>query len=122
MINNHAMDNQTTNYGGITHITLRKALIEKKMTDFNKFLKNVQINPHFKGSKTIGYRLSYISKASILNRIGLKRGDIIVSVNGKPTSNPLKMMNLYSQLSNMTSINLNILRNGTKKTIFVEVE
>jgi len=122
MINNHAMNNQISNYSGITHITLRKALIKKKMTDFNEFLKNVQINPYFKGSKTIGYRLSYISKASILNRIGLKRGDIIVSVNGKPTSNPLKMMNLYSQLSNMTSVNLNILRNGTKKTIFVEVE
>ncbi len=114
--------NQHVNYNGITHITLQRRLIKEKMTDFNRFLKNVQINPYFKGAKTIGYRLSYISKASILNKIGLKRGDIIVSVNGKPTSNPLKMMNLYSQLSNMTSVNLNILRNGIKKTIFVEVE
>lgn len=117
--------NQNTgsiNYDGITHITLRRSLIRKKMTDFNRFLKNVQINPYFKGTKTVGYRLSYISKASILNKIGLRRGDIIVSVNGKPTSDTLKMMNLYSQLSNMTGVNLNILRNGTRKTIFVEVE
>ncbi len=109
-------------YDGITHIMLRRSLIKEKMTDFNRFLKNVQINPYFKGTKTVGYRLSYISKASILNKIGLRRGDIIVSVNGKPTSDTLKMMNLYSQLSNMTGVNLNILRNGIRKTIFVEVE
>jgi len=117
--------NQNTrsiSYDGITHIMLQRSLIKKKMTNFNMFLKNVQINPYFKGTKTVGYRLSYISKASILNKIGLRRGDIIVSVNGKPTSDTLKMMNLYSQLSNMTGVNLDILRNGIRKTIFVEVE
>ncbi|GEM_PF-3327840 len=110
------------NYNTIERITIQKATLRKKLSDFNRFLKNVQINPYFKGTKTIGYRISYLSKASILNKIGIKRGDIIVSVNGRPTSNTMQMMSLYSQLSNMTSVNLDILRNGKKKTIFVEVE
>jgi len=110
------------NTPNIERFKIDKKLVEKELKDLNRFLKEVRIGPYFENGKTVGYKLSYLSPTCILRKIGLRQKDVIVSINGEPANDPKKMMDLYTQLLNMTSVNLDILRGGEKKTIFIEVE
>ncbi len=105
----------------VEKITVNKSILNK-VGDINYLFKQINIVPAFKNGKAFGYRINYIAPNSVLNKIGLKVGDIIVSINGEPTTSPDKIMNLYSQIKEMTSVNLDIIRNGTKKTLFIVIK
>jgi len=105
----------------VEKITVNKSILNK-IGDINYLFKQINIIPAFKNGKAFGYRINYIAPNSVLNKIGLKVGDIIVSINGEPTTSPDKIMNLYSQIKEMTSVNLDIIRNGTKKTLFIVIK
>ena len=105
----------------VEKITVNKSILNK-IGDINYLFKQINIVPAFKNGKAFGYRINYIAPNSVLNKIGLKVGDIIVSINGEPTTSPDKIMNLYSQIKEMTSVNLDIIRNGTKKTLFIVIK
>ncbi len=106
----------------IERFKLKRKVVEAALKDVNQFFKQVRIEPYFQGKRPIGYRLGYLSNSCILRKVGLRRGDIIISVNGQPTTEPAKMMGLFNQMREMTSVNLDILRNGKKKTFFVEID
>lgn len=106
----------------IEHFKLTRKTVEEALKDTNQFFREVRIEPYFQGQRAIGYQLGYLSNSCILRKIGLRRGDVIISVNGEPTTELAKMMDLFNQMQEMTSVNLDILRNGKKKTIFIEIE
>lgn len=59
------------------------------------------------------FSLADISGGSIYERLGLKKGDCIKSVNGEQINSPAKAMELYNALrSNANTINLGIERGG----------
>lgn len=59
------------------------------------------------------FSLADISAGSIYERLGLKRGDCIKSVNGEKIDSPAKAMELYNALrSSADTINLGVERNG----------
>jgi general secretion pathway protein C len=59
------------------------------------------------------FNLADIAPGSLYERLGLKRGDCIKSVNGEKIDSPAKAMELYNALrSNASSINLGIERAG----------
>ncbi len=106
--------------GNFEKITVSRK-IANRLSNINLLLKQINITPVFRNRKAIGYRINYIARNSILNRIGLKVGDIIVSINGEPTTSPDKIMELYSQIKNMTAVNLDVIRRGRRKTIFIQI-
>jgi type II secretory pathway component PulC len=59
-----------------------------------------------------GVKIRHISCKSPLSFTGLRRGDIITSVNGKPVTSQAKLMRLYAQLFRWKKIELNIIRRG----------
>ncbi len=106
---------------GVEKITVTKNILNR-IGNVNTLFREINIVPVFKNGKAFGYRINYIAPNSVIRKIGLKRGDIIVSINGEPTTSPEKIMGLYSQIKNMTSVNMDIIRNGVKKTIFVDIK
>ncbi len=105
----------------VEKVTINKNIL-KKIGNINTLLRQINIVPVFKNSRAFGYRINYLSQNSMLRKIGLKVGDIIISINGEPTTNPNKIMGIYSQINRMTEVNLDIIRNGMKKTIFVDIK
>ncbi len=89
-----------------------------------EFGKQINVAPKFdKNKKPIGFEIKRIKSGSLLQRIGVQRGDIIKSVNGKP----LKMMSiqqvlsLVDELKSETNINLGISRRNKDDNISYEV-
>ncbi len=96
--------------------------VVSKVANINNLLRQINVVPVFKNGKAYGYRINFLSPISILRKIGLRVGDIIVSINGEPTTNPSSLLGIYSQLRDMSGVSINLLRNSRKKTIFVEIE
>ncbi len=105
----------------VEKITVSKNIL-KRVGNINTLFRQINIVPVFRNKKAIGYRINYIAPNSVLRKIGLRTGDIVVSINGETTTSPQKIMSLYSQIGSMTNVNLDIIRNGRKKTIFVDIK
>ncbi len=105
----------------IEKVKIKREMLSK-LGGFNSLFRQMSVVPVFKNGKAYGYRINFLSPVSILKKIGLRVGDVIVSVNGEPTTNPRALMGIYSELKEMNSISINLIRRSKKKTIFVEIE
>ncbi len=106
----------------IGKFSMRRELIEENMKNVNKLFKKVRITPYFEKGSLVGYRVGYLNSASLLRKIGLRRGDVILGVNGEPIVDLIKIREMFDQLPYLTSINVDLLRDGKKSTIFIEIE
>ena len=68
-----------------------------------------------------GYKITYIKPGSIFEKLGLKRGDVIIEVNGKRLLNDEDAWYLYKNALNFTNVNILILRNNQQKVLHYEI-
>lgn len=86
-----------------------------------QFWKNVRIEPRYSSDNQIqGYTFAY-NNPQMMNAMGLRPGDVIVSVNGQPVTDPSVLSSLMSQLSTATSFSLGILRNGQRENLNISM-
>lgn len=114
-------DQKNSNKDGL-HYTISKQYLRNQMQDMNSLLRTVFISPHYEDGNFIGYRISRLANSSPLTKVGIKKGDILVQINGQTLDSPNKMLELFSKIDDLTAATIDILRDGEKKTLFVEVE
>ncbi len=115
-------DEENINSGSsIEKVKVPKNILSQ-VDNLNVLLKQINIVPVFRNGKAYGYRINYLSPNSVLNRIGLRVGDVIININGQPTTDPSSLMGLYAQLKDLNSVSINLVRNSQKKTIFVQIK
>ncbi|MCL0030294.1 hypothetical protein M1M93_01170 [Thermodesulfovibrionales bacterium] len=112
-------DMSPTPIGDRTTITRQEMLAQAK--EINQLLTTVLISPHHEGGEFVGYRLSRLKDGSFLHQLGFRRGDIIKRVNGKVIDSPEEAMRLFARLGDMTAISVDMLREGKKTSLFVEI-
>ena len=83
-----------------------------KVVDFSKLLTQMRIKPFFVNGKCIGFQLNNIRNSSLMQQIGLKNGDIILSINGKPMNDPLQAMQSLYDINPNASLHLGVERNN----------
>lgn len=93
-------------------------------TDVNNYIKNLpellqqaRAEPNMVNGKLDGYLMKDIMPGSIYEKLGLKVGDVIKSVNGEVLDSPTKGMEMYQALRNSNKISIEVDRNGTKETL-----
>jgi general secretion pathway protein C len=103
--------------GRSQRITLRRAQIENALEDVNKLLTQVDLRPHYTDGNPDGILLTRIRPRSIFLRMGLRNGDIITGVNGKPLQSVNDALSLYGGLRSAENLNLQLKRRGRSRTI-----
>ena len=99
-------------------ITLRRSEIEESLQDVNQILSEARVRPHFnKDNVSDGLIVTGIRGNSIFRRMGLRNGDIVQGMDGKPISNPDDIISMYSDLKSASNIAIQILRRGREQTI-----
>jgi general secretion pathway protein C len=98
-------------------ITLKRAHIENALADVNDLLTQVTIQPHFQDGKQDGILLTRIKPRSIFLRMGLRNGDIITGVNGKPLESVDDALKFYTSVSSGENLSLHLKRRGRSRTI-----
>lgn len=103
------------------NVKISRNEVEKNLKDINSLIKTVFISPYYEKQAFVGYRLSRISSNSILKKIGLKNGDIIVEINNESLENPQKMLELLSKISDVTAVKIDLVRKLKKESLFIEI-
>ncbi len=101
--------------------------------DLNKELKSLsRISREARGvfardkknpGKSLGFKLFAIKRGSLFEKIGIKNGDIIESINGEKLDNPDRALEMYSRLQDgISNMNVSILRHGKRLTMDYNVK
>lgn len=106
---------------GPLNFKVSRADVAKELKDVNSLIRTIYIGPYYSNNEFVGYRISRIRRDSILSKIGLQSGDVIVKINNDTVENPQKLLELLSKISNVTAVKIDILRRGKKESLFVEI-
>jgi len=98
-------------------VTVARSDIQNSLKNINKLLTQARIRPHLKDGKPDGFALSYIKANSFFTKLGLKRGDIVKSINGKQINTPEDAFSFYQALESGAPLSMEISRGGKPKTI-----
>ncbi len=83
-----------------------EAELDKGLENLPLLLTQARAVPYFKEGRSIGLRLFAIKSGSLYEKIGLKNGDILKSINGNSLGDISQAMKLFEQLKQERSINL----------------
>jgi general secretion pathway protein C len=90
-------------------------------TNINDIYKNIGIKDITVGDKK-KFKVSFIKRDSIFSKLGLRRGDIIKSVNGEEIDSYAKAFNIYKEATNMTDLSLVVERNNKEVELEYEID
>ena len=98
--------------GALLH-QYREALIN----DPQSVMDLVRAYPVRENGKLIGYKVRPGRDRQLLQKFGLRSGDVVTAVNGVPLDNPLKGLEIMRDLTTATQVSLDIKRGGVSQTL-----
>lgn len=96
---------------GENEFLVSRAEVDSALENMSQLFTQIRAVPHFEGGQSIGFRLFAIRRGSLFDKIGLKNGDIITSINGSPMSDPSKAVSLLQELRDARNLEVDALRN-----------
>lgn len=100
-----------------TDYRVERAEIDKALANLNEVATQARIVPSFKNGRANGFKMFSIKKGSIYDKIGLLNGDVIQKINGYEMNSPDRALEIYSKLSNATSLTIEIMRGSVTLTL-----
>jgi len=91
------------------------------LSDPGKILAQVRVDPYFEGDRTVGFKVSQIEKGSLVDRLGIRDGDIIKRVDGQPIDSIEKAIQVYKRVKNKRVISVDLQRDGQMSTLTYEI-
>lgn len=89
--------------------------------DSSKIFQYVRMSQIKQDGDVVGYRLSPGKDKALFESVGLKQGDIAVSINGLDLKDPSVMSEIFKNLSQLTELTLTVERNGQPHEIYIEL-
>ncbi len=96
---------------------IKKKILDKVLDNPGKLMDIGRIRPHQEGGKTVGMKLARIRPNTLLTKLGLKNGDILIGIDGEDLSSPDTALKAYASLRTAESLSLTVRRKGAPMTI-----
>lgn len=93
---------------------INKAFMKSKMGDINSILTQARAIPLNNPDGTLSFRIEEVDPGGVFSLLGISNGDVITRINGQPITSYNEVMGMMNQLSNLSAINITLLRNGTE--------
>ncbi len=87
-----------------------------------KFLRYINIVPHIENGQTKGMFVRYVNRRSFIHKLGIRPGDIILSINGVEINSPEDSFSAFEQLKNEDTVIITVLRRGKRLDLKYELE
>jgi general secretion pathway protein C len=112
--------------GGVTKLSDTKFLVdrsflEKQLGNVEQLATQIRASPKTEDGQIVGFRLSAIRRGSVFDKLGIKNGDIVHTVNGQSLTSMETAMGAYGSLQNERGFNFEVTRRNQKMTIEYEV-
>jgi general secretion pathway protein C len=98
-------------------VTVARSDLHESLQNINQLLTQARIRPNLKDGKPDGFMLSYIKDDSFFTQLGLQRGDIVKSINGKPINTPEDAFSFYKAVESGDPLSMDIVRGGQPRSI-----
>jgi general secretion pathway protein C len=102
-------------------IWVAEAEVDTALGNLPLLLTQVRAVPYFKEGQPVGLRLFAIKAGSIFEKIGLRNGDILMSINGNSLADFSQAMKLFERLKSERSIRVSLERNREVKEIRYQI-
>ncbi len=106
--------------GGVSsgsEITLESSEVERELgPGFGKIIDTARLVPNTTDGGMNGFKIFAIRSGSLLEKVGLKNGDVITQVNDASLKLPEQGFALFQALQDEKEIRIQLLRNGTDPT------
>jgi len=99
-----------------TTTLIKKETFKEYKNNFNKIWKNIGIV-----KVKEGYMITFIKKDSIFEKIGLKKGDILLEINGKKLKNDADAWEIYKNAAKINDFEIKIKRKNQIKVLNYEI-
>lgn len=99
-----------------------RQFVESVRENFAAQMRLVQMQPRMVDGKIDGFLVQRINPRSLLAKLGLKRGDVVIDVNNTKLDSPEKALVIFQQLREARQIGLSIERNGSPMSFSYEIE
>lgn len=101
--------------------TVSREVLVEQMQNMNRLDKHIDLEILRAGDRVNGFRVERIAAESVLARLGIVQGDIIVSVNNKKLESYGDALAVYRQVPQMRNIRITVLRNNLHKDLLYEI-
>lgn len=112
---------KTPNYNNDVIRAVSKSEVHKYTKDFKAIWKSITIKEVKENGKIIGFKVTTIKEGTIFTKLGLKKNDIITSVNNKPMKSYASAFKIYKDVNKMTSLKITVTRNNISKDLEYEI-
>ena len=108
---------QNTDNGFVKHLgdfnfQIKRSVVNNLFHSLPDVLQQATVVPRWENGELIGYEFKYIEPDSPYEKIGLKKHDIIESVNGEKILSAVQATELFMRVKNRSNINMTIQREG----------
>jgi general secretion pathway protein C len=100
---------------------VRRALVDRMLADNEQMATAGRVEPSLVDGKPGGFKLSAVRPGSWLDRLGLRNGDTLESVNGYELTTAAQALLAYMSLRNETRFAVRIVRRGLPQTLSFEI-
>lgn len=102
-------------------LTFQEAGPKERKTTGRRGKVELGIMPNFGSSDIIGLQIDGVTPGKAAQDAGLKKGDVIVAIEGKPVANIYEYMSRMGSLKPGMTITVDILRNDVKEVVIVKL-
>ena len=103
------------------HKIIDRSLINHYIKNEKEIYKNIGIRENRVNGKMKGFKITFIKSKSPFSKLGLKRGDILKSVNGQDLDNYGTAMNIYKNIDETQDLVFTIIRNNKEMELTNEI-
>lgn len=100
---------------GSDDFVIEEAELDKGLENLPLLLTQARAVPYFKDGRSIGLRLFAIKTGSLYEKVGLKNGDILKTINGNNLGDISQALKLFEQLKSERSIGLTLERDKQER-------
>jgi len=103
------------------HRIVDKSLVEHYAKNMKDITKDIGIAEQKEGKDLKGFRVTFVRKDSHFSKLGLRRGDVIKSINGQEITSYNAAMDVYKNINAMESLSLTITRGKEEMELEYEI-
>ena len=103
------------------HRIVDRSLVEHYGKNMKEVMKDIGIADEKEGNDLKGFRVTFVRKNSHFSKLGLRRGDVIKSINGQEINSYNAAMNVYKNIDKMNALSLTVKRGKEEMELEYEI-
>jgi len=98
-----------------------RSLLEHYSKNMNDIWKNIGIMEIKEGDKIKGFKVNFVKRGSDFAKLGLRRGDVIKSINGQELNSYNSAFEIYKNIDTMDNLTMKIMRGKEEMELEYEI-